>query len=123
MAGQSVLLIISAALSGLGVGTVLTTIVKARFDRVHAREQRLAQARLEKFSRLLVCYGEIAKGWSDDRAKDFATAEAEVQLVASDEVIGAIAKRKSVTVDQLQAESAHSQMIVAMRKDISTLFE
>ena len=105
-------------ISGLGVGSVIAALVQYKLSRKAKQADNLFNERKAAFDGLLVAYASLAAGWSDSKAKQFALCEARVQLVATEETVCALSNLKSSESASQQRETAHKQLIEAMRRDL-----
>jgi hypothetical protein len=105
-------------LGGLGVGSILTTIVQHWLSRREKKDDTRFNERKAAFEGLITAYAALAEGWSDQKAKQFALWESRVQLVASAATVDAIKRLKASDPESSARTEAHNDLIASMRKDL-----
>lgn len=105
-------------LGGLGAGSIATALVQHWLTRRGKKEDVRFTEKKIAFEGFLSAYAALAEGWSDHKAKEFALWETKIQLVASRDVISAIAKLKAAQPGQAERSDAHDDMMRAMRADL-----
>lgn len=103
---------------GLGLGSAATAFVKHWLQRRGKHADILLEQKRQAFDGFLVAYADLAKGWSDEKAKQFALCEARIQLIGSTRVIQSIALLKSSEPDSESRARAHNQLILSIREDL-----
>ena len=105
-------------LGGLGVGSVITVIVKHVLEQNSKKKDIWIKEYKEACDGLLDSYREAALDSSDKSQKAFAHWEVRLQLLASEEVIDAVKRLKESDPGSKERIKAHKDMISGMRKDL-----
>ncbi len=108
-----------SAIGGLGIGTIVQSIVQFFLSRRSSDEQRRYQEKKESYLNLLSALRDVSINENKENLMKFAVAQASVELFGSSHVAKAVQQFKE-TLPGNDQKMPYQLMIDEMRRDLQT---